>query len=783
MQRPWDPEVGDDPRTAGRQLQILRAIAERTRSGVVVTDREGLVEWANAAFERMCGYPLDELRGQAPGPLLQGAATSATTCAQVRDAVAGRQPFDVELLNYANGGRQYWVQIEAEPMFDVDGAFSGYLAIETETTERRIAEASAAVTTRIGDRLLRAASVDEAARTVTDELVGMLDVRAAQVWVVEEGAADLRYVAGSRAAPEAQGWLDASAASVFRKGTEWVVGVGAPGVAWGTAAACIRTDFWQVDKSGRMSRRSAAARVADIRTVCATPVLGTDGVVAVIEIGGSHAYPGHERLPALLARVAHQLGAWLRQRRNLTLAENANRELRRQIADRSAQLFAAMTLARDAGAAAVSPSPGTVVNERYRIEEKLGEGGMGAVFRVVRVDDGTRWAMKVATTVRGTELARLAREAHLLSRIRHANVVQIADIDIATQGFLYIVLELVDGTDLHAWRRDRTEVPLDVSVPILLQIARGLYKLHTANIAHRDLKPQNVLVVADSERLTVKLADFGIARLGDDGAVDDNGVDDSAVDDSAVDDSGVDDDGGDDNGVDGVPGGPEADGRQGSSTAAITRARVISAAGRSQLATASVGPTTAMAAAAWRGVLAEHSSEHAKTTASPPRRGVTDERVARKILVSAVAASARKGAEPLPTTSAEHPLPDASGSSAGRLGVTRTGVVVGTVQYLAPEMLASANASPFEADLFALGVVAWELVVGRRPFEGPTGAVAFAAAASRGDPEARLRSGCPELDALVIRCLAVDAAARPTALTVMQTVETIAAQRGIPIPG
>ena len=166
------------PRSGARHLAVLRAIAERTRNGVVVTDRDGAIDWVNAAFTRLCGYTLDELRGVRPGRLLQGPTTSPSTRMVVRDAVAGRRPFDVELVNSAKGGRQYWVRIEAEPLFDDDGAFDGYLAIESDTTEQRIAEARAAVTVSIGDRLLRCESIEAAAQTVTEELVLMLDVRA-----------------------------------------------------------------------------------------------------------------------------------------------------------------------------------------------------------------------------------------------------------------------------------------------------------------------------------------------------------------------------------------------------------------------------------------------------------------------------------------------------------------------------------------------------------------------------------------------------------------------------
>ena len=139
------------------------------------------------------------------------------------------------------------------------------------------------------------------------------DIRAASVWTVQPGHPVLRFVAGAVSSPDYTDWLEATSTRTFARGTDWVVGVGAPGVAWGTAAPCRKTDFWEQDQHGQYSRRAQAARKAGIRTVCAVPVLGPDGVLAVIEFGGSHAYPGHERLPALLEQVAQQFGAFVAQ--------------------------------------------------------------------------------------------------------------------------------------------------------------------------------------------------------------------------------------------------------------------------------------------------------------------------------------------------------------------------------------------------------------------------------------------------------------------------------------
>ncbi len=289
------------------------AIAGRTANGVIVTDRSGNIEWVNAGFTRLTGYAAAEVIGRRPGQLLQGPDTSAETVTAMRQAIAAGAPFDVVVLNYGVGGRQYWVRVEAQPTLDEHGAVTGYIAVETDVSEVRIAAGREEVVQRVGDGLLGCDSIDAAADVVVRALTSTLDVRAAQVWTVEPGNPLLRYVVGASADDAGQEWLEVGARQTFQKGYDWIVGVGAPGMAWGTRRPCVKSDFWIPDTNGQFSRRAQVGRRARIRTVCAVPVLGPDDVLAIIEIGGSHNYPGHERLPSLVEQVARQLSAFIAQ--------------------------------------------------------------------------------------------------------------------------------------------------------------------------------------------------------------------------------------------------------------------------------------------------------------------------------------------------------------------------------------------------------------------------------------------------------------------------------------
>jgi len=193
--------------------------------------------------------------------------------------------------------------------------------------------------------------------------------------------------------------------------------------------------------------------------------------------------------------------------------ERLNVELRRQIEERSAQIMAALTVGnKDEQAGELAADE--VVQGRYRVVRRLGRGGMGAVYEVVRESDGQRLALKVAQHVRGLALARLAREAQIACRVDHPNVVRVHDVDVAPNGYVFVVMELVRGVRLDELKV--SERPRAFWLEVLRQVAEGLTALHAAGIVHRDLKPANVMVTSEAEHAAVKIVDFGISRMLDD---------------------------------------------------------------------------------------------------------------------------------------------------------------------------------------------------------------------------------------------------------------------------
>ncbi len=129
-------------RRLNAELYKLGLVIQATDNLVVVTNPDGATEWVNDAFVRCSGIPLEQAVGHNPGRLLQGPDTDPETVARIRTAVAARESFVEEILNYSVEGRPYWVSIEAHPILGDRERFLGFIAIETDVTERRAIEES-----------------------------------------------------------------------------------------------------------------------------------------------------------------------------------------------------------------------------------------------------------------------------------------------------------------------------------------------------------------------------------------------------------------------------------------------------------------------------------------------------------------------------------------------------------------------------------------------------------------------------------------------------------------
>jgi tetratricopeptide (TPR) repeat protein/predicted Ser/Thr protein kinase len=146
----------------------------------------------------------------------------------------------------------------------------------------------------------------------------------------------------------------------------------------------------------------------------------------------------------------------------------------------------------------------------YTIEETLGEGGMGVVYRAVDPTLDRRLALKVIrrATLSAAAKERFLREARAASRLNHPNIVTVYAAG-EEDGYPYLAMEFVEGRTLRGVI-DEGPIPWDQAVQWTAQILDALHHLHAAGIVHRDLKPENIMVTADG---VAKLMDFGVAHV------------------------------------------------------------------------------------------------------------------------------------------------------------------------------------------------------------------------------------------------------------------------------
>jgi Protein kinase domain len=162
-----------------------------------------------------------------------------------------------------------------------------------------------------------------------------------------------------------------------------------------------------------------------------------------------------------------------------------------------------------------SSALGRVIGGRYRLESRLAAGGMGEVYQATHIELGRKLALKLMRPELSgdtTFIERFRREAMTASRLGHPHIVDIIDSGRADDGQFYFVMEFLDGKTLSALI-DEGPVALPLALDLVTQIAQALDVAHRAGVVHRDLKPDNVIVLDRAGQPFVKLVDFGIAKV------------------------------------------------------------------------------------------------------------------------------------------------------------------------------------------------------------------------------------------------------------------------------
>jgi serine/threonine protein kinase len=160
---------------------------------------------------------------------------------------------------------------------------------------------------------------------------------------------------------------------------------------------------------------------------------------------------------------------------------------------------------------------GEILSGKYRLERRLGRGGMGAVFEAWDLELDRRVAVKFLLREfldRPEVRARFAREAKATAGIESDHVVKVTERGVSEDGTPFLVMEYLEGEDLRSLLEREERLPLQRVAELALQVCRGLERAHRRGVVHRDLKPENLFVVrAEDGTDRCKILDFGVAKL------------------------------------------------------------------------------------------------------------------------------------------------------------------------------------------------------------------------------------------------------------------------------
>src|SRR5215510_9826657 len=167
-------------------------------------------------------------------------------------------------------------------------------------------------------------------------------------------------------------------------------------------------------------------------------------------------------------------------------------------------------------------SAGDLLDNKYRIDILLGQGGMGAVYRATHLGTKRTVALKIIHprfSKNDEFIERFRREAEAAGRLRHPNVVDVTDFGFAqaaTERVAYLVMEYLDGCTVSDVLAEEDRLPLYWVVDIIEQVCAAVHEAHQQGIVHRDLKPDNIWLEPNGlGGYRVKVLDFGIAKIAE----------------------------------------------------------------------------------------------------------------------------------------------------------------------------------------------------------------------------------------------------------------------------
>ena len=343
---------------------------------------------------------------------------------------------------------------------------------------------------------------------------------------------------------------------------------------------------------------------------------------------------------------------------------------------------------------------GEVLDEKYQLEQLLGQGGMGAVYLATHLGTERYVALKLISPqfMRNEEFVeRFKREARAAGRLRHPNVVDVTDFGFARvkEGRVaYLVMEYLDGCTLGDVLAEEKQLPLEWVVDILEQVASAVHEAHQLGIVHRDLKPDNIWL--EPNRLgsyRVKVLDFGIAKLADPNTPPVEPEDDPAA--TIIDNSSA------------------ALAAQGSESATLIQpnepelhqaAPALPASAKTNIATDAGAAEEAAGTRLFSAGTAIRKPQLTQPNINGPNGSEED------------------GTLLFDQSTRAFGSHNEHHTTAAGAALTRVGAIMGTPLYMSPEQCGGGRVD-MRSDIYSLGVIAYQMLAGGPPFSGNTSAV------------------------------------------------------------
>ena len=388
---------------------------------------------------------------------------------------------------------------------------------------------------------------------------------------------------------------------------------------------------------------------------------------------------------------------------------------------------------------------GEVLDEKYRIEKELGKGGMGSVYLATHLGTGRPVAVKVITPqfmMNDEFVERFRREAKAAGRLHHPNVVNVTDFGFALvdgSRIAYLVMEYLDGCTLAEVLAEESRLPIDWVVDIIEQTSSAIDEAHQQGIVHRDLKPDNIWLEPNRRGgYTVKVLDFGLAKLGDVKLADVSG-DAPAPTETSSDTTKL------------FRNSTTLTGQPRETELLEPKTYAQTADGSDAATQIQRAPASEDATLIFAKKVNESAAVEAAAQAVPPgaSEAVTQ--------IQPAPASEEAGTRVLENTTLEN----LARQTVPADGLTRVGSILGTPTYMSPEQCRS---EPLDSrsDIYSLGVIAYQMVAGEPPFKGPTLELIRLHIEAPPPPLKVKRRKVPKkMAALVMSALAKDPANRP----------------------